>query len=145
MAVQLSSLEILEQADFPQAQARAIVRVLEGEAATRREDLATKADLADLRHATRADLAEFRQATTAELVEFRQATTAELIELRQASKTDLAELRHVSQLDIARLEGKFGADIGAAKSELVKWLFLFTLGQFTLTAGIVQFLLKAAR
>ena len=48
MAMQLSNLEILEQADFPQGQARAIVRVLEGEAAARREDLATKADLAEL-------------------------------------------------------------------------------------------------
>ncbi len=45
MPMQLSSLEVLEQAQFPQAQARAIVRVLEADATARREELATKSDL----------------------------------------------------------------------------------------------------
>lgn len=42
MSMQLSSLEVLEQAQFPQVQARAILRVLEAESAARREDLVTK-------------------------------------------------------------------------------------------------------
>lgn len=45
MPMQLSSLEILEEAQFPQGQARAIARVLEAEFEARREDLVTKSDL----------------------------------------------------------------------------------------------------
>lgn len=49
MAVQMESLEILEQASFSQAQARAIARVIEAEAPSRRDDLATKLDLLNLK------------------------------------------------------------------------------------------------
>src|SRR5687767_9450156 len=51
MSMSLAALEILEQAKFPPAQARAIARVFETEAA-HRADLVTKGDL-------KADLAAF--------------------------------------------------------------------------------------
>jgi len=50
VVMSLTSLEILEQAQFPPAQARAIARAIEIDSLAHREDLATKADLAELRH-----------------------------------------------------------------------------------------------
>lgn len=44
----LAALEILEQAQFPPAQARAIARLFEVESAARNEQFATKADLDQL-------------------------------------------------------------------------------------------------
>ncbi len=50
MAVQAASLEILEKADVPPAQARAIVQAMEIEIAGARDTLATKHDLLVLRN-----------------------------------------------------------------------------------------------
>lgn len=51
MSMSLAALEILEQAQFPPAQARAIARLFEVEAAARNEQFPTKADLkAELAH-----------------------------------------------------------------------------------------------
>ena len=47
----LATLEILEQAQFPPGQARAIAKALEIDGAARREDSAAKVDLAEFRHA----------------------------------------------------------------------------------------------
>lgn len=48
MSMSLAALEILEQARFPPAQARAIARLFEVESAARNEQFPTKADLAQL-------------------------------------------------------------------------------------------------
>ena len=50
MSMSLASLEILEQAQFPRAQARAIARAIEMDSLTHRDYVATKVDLAELRH-----------------------------------------------------------------------------------------------
>src|SRR5205085_11269159 len=63
MAVQAASLEILEKADVPPAQARAIVQAMEIEIAGARDTLATKHDLLVLRN----ELSEKITEKTAEL------------------------------------------------------------------------------
>jgi len=50
MAVQAASLEILEKAAVPPAQARAIVQAIEIEIAGAKDSLATKQDILILRH-----------------------------------------------------------------------------------------------
>jgi len=54
----LATLEILEQAQFPPGQARAIARAMEIDGAARRDDLVTKSDLrhdvGELRHSLEA-------------------------------------------------------------------------------------------
>jgi ribosomal protein L10 len=56
-------------------------------------ELATKADIADLRGATRADIADLRGATREAIAELRESTKADIAELRGATQTDIAELR----------------------------------------------------
>src|SRR5690349_15404378 len=56
MAVQPESLEVLEKAAVPPAQARAIVQAIEIEIAGAKDVLVTKQDLLELRHATKQDL-----------------------------------------------------------------------------------------
>jgi len=67
MAVSIAALEILEEADFAPASARAIAKAIEASAAMNREDLATKSDLVELRQG----LAEFRQQARADLSELK--------------------------------------------------------------------------
>jgi hypothetical protein len=60
MAVQAASLEILEKADVPPAQARAIVQAIEIEIAGARDTLATKHDLLVLRNELIEKIGELR-------------------------------------------------------------------------------------
>jgi hypothetical protein len=55
------SLEVLEKADVPPAQARAIVRAIEIEIGGAQDTLATKQDLLLLRQELRQDMSNFRQ------------------------------------------------------------------------------------
>jgi ribosome-interacting GTPase 1 len=65
-----SSLEILERSELPDAQARAILRVLEQEMASSQDNLATKTDVAALRAELKADMAALRAEMKADIAEF---------------------------------------------------------------------------
>ena len=67
MAVQAASLEILEKAALPPAQARAIVQAIEIEIAGARDTLATKHDLLLLRHELELRLESLRGDLRAEM------------------------------------------------------------------------------
>ena len=75
MAVQPASLEVLEKAAVPPAQARAIVQAIEIEIAGAKDTLATKQDMLIIRH--------------------------EMAELRAELRQDMADLRHSLELKIA--------------------------------------------
>lgn len=67
VSVQAQSLEILENAAVPPAQARAIVQAIEIEIEGARNILATKQDLLALRHELLEKLAEFRSELRVEM------------------------------------------------------------------------------
>jgi hypothetical protein len=75
MAVQPASLEVLEKAAVPPAQARAIVQAIEIEIAGARDTLATRQDMLILRH--------------------------EMAELRAELRQEMTDLRHSLELKIA--------------------------------------------
>ena len=134
MAMSLAVLETLEKAEFPPVQARALAHVFEAESAARQSELATKSDLTQLRQATQFDLAELRQ-----------ATQSDLAELQRVSKSDLAELRHEVQEGFMKYTARLEVKIEAAKAESVRLTFLVMMGQGTMLAGIMYFLLQNSR
>jgi len=78
-------------------------------------DVATRGDLAELRHATRGDLADVR---------------AQL-------RADIAELRHEMQVGFTTLETRFERRVG----DLIKWSFVFWVG----AVGAIAMLARALR
>jgi len=60
MWMQAATLEILEKADLPPRQARAIAQAIELEMAAGHAAIATRHDLHDLRHELKADLRDLR-------------------------------------------------------------------------------------
>ncbi len=74
MAVQAASLEILEKAAVPPAQARAIVQAIEIEIAGAKDTLATKQDVLILRH----EIAELRTELRSEMTELRREVEGKL-------------------------------------------------------------------
>ena len=133
--METKSLEVLEKSQLPPEQARDILQVMEAEFAT--DELATKADLE--RFATKADFERF--ATKADLERF--ATKADLE--RFATKVDLelfaikADLeRFATKADLERFATK--ADLAELKAELMKWTFLFWVGQMAAVLAIIKYL-----
>lgn len=112
MSMSLAALEILEEAQFPPAQARAITRVLEAEAARRSEELASRAG--------------------------QLATKADLIQL---------ESRLESRFDVKleKIQAQLSINIESVKAECVRWTFLAMVGQVSLLAGLMYFMLQNLR
>ena len=111
MAVQPASLEVLEKAAVPPAQARAIVQAIEIEIAGAKDTLATKQDMLILRHEMTALRSELRQ---------------EMAELRGELRRDMADLRH-------------GFEINLASTVTQPQLYGAILGQMALLLGIAYF------
>jgi hypothetical protein len=89
MSMQAASLEVLEKANLPAPQARAIVQAIEIEINASQSPLATKHDLEVHHQATERDLELHRQATKQDLEVHRQAAERDLELHRQATKQDL--------------------------------------------------------
>jgi hypothetical protein len=78
MSVQAESLEVLEKADVPPAQARAIVRAIEIEIGGAKDTLATKHDLHTLRSDLREEMSALRSELRQEIAETRGELKAEI-------------------------------------------------------------------
>ena len=113
MAVQAESLDVLEKADLPPMQARAIVRAIELEIAGAKDTLATKHDLLvqtqDLRQEMQQQLAAVR---------------GEFATLR----TDMADWR-----------GELRAEIHATASSGTRQMYMALLGQMAVLLGFAYF------
>jgi len=120
MGVQAASLEVLEKAAVPPAQARAIVQAIEIEIAGASDTLATKQDTLSLRYETSALGVELRHEMAAMRVELR----GEIAELG-------AQLRH----EMAAMRVEFHA----AMTSNVRHMYGAILGQFALLLGLAYF------
>jgi hypothetical protein len=88
--MQAESLEVLEKADVPSGQARAIVRAIEIELAGAKDTLATKHDVLVLRQ----EISDVRSGLRQEMAELRGELKAEI----HASASSLARQMHASLL-----------------------------------------------
>jgi len=119
--VQAASLEVLEKAAVPPAQARAIVQAIEIEIAGAKDTLATKHDVVALRQ---------------EMAELRTGLRQEMAELRTELRQEMAVLRGGLQ-DITGLQHSF--EIKLASTVTQTQLYGALLGQMALLLGIAYF------
>jgi len=131
MAVQPASLEVLEKAAVPPAQARAIVQAIE--IAGARDTLATRHDMLILRHEMAGLRIELRQEMTELRTELRQKMTELRTELRQ----EMTELRGELRQDMADLRHSF--ELKLASTVTYPHLYGAILGQMALLLGIAYF------
>jgi len=109
--VQPASLEVLEKAAVPPAQARAIVQAIEIEIAGAKDTLATRQDMLILRY---------------EMAELRTELRQEMGELRTELRRDMMDLRHSFEL-------RFASTVTQPQ------LYAALLGQMALLLGIAYF------
>src|SRR5580765_6385211 len=101
MAMQAATLEILEKADLPPRQARAIAQAIELEVSAGHSALATRADFLALRQSMETQFVSQRQDLDTKVAGLRQQTVG---------------LKHDLELKMSE-----------HKSELVRWVFLCIL------------------
>jgi len=124
MSMQAESLEVLEKADIPPAQARAFVRAIEIEIAGAKDTLATKHDLLALRTDLRDELAQFRVEVAEQFGQLRAEVAEQIGQLR-------AEVGE----QIAKLRGELHRSI----SSVVRQMYLAILGQMAVLLGFAYF------
>jgi uncharacterized protein YlxW (UPF0749 family) len=115
----------LREAGFTEPQAEAVVAAVQE--ATGGADLATEADIAELRTELKADIAELRTELKADIAELK----AEIAELRAEVRAAIADLRSELRQSELRLEAK----IEAIKADILNRVFGLILG--TLVVNIV--------
>jgi hypothetical protein len=113
MAVQPASLEVLEKAAVPPAQARAIVQAIEIEIAGARDTLATRQDILILRTELRQEMAELRAELRREMAELGAELRREMSDLRHAFELKLTSAVTQPQL-YAALLGQMALLLGIA-------------------------------
>ncbi len=113
----------LKQAGFDEGQAEAVVNTV-GEAIG--GDVATKADLTEVRASLEADIA----AVKADIDQLRLTTQADIA----AVKADIEQLRVSTQADIAAVR----ADVAAQFAALYRQLWLMAVGIVGLTVTLVK-------
>ena len=122
MAVHPASLEVLEKAAVPPAQARAILQAIEIEIAGAKDTLATKQDTLILRH----DMAEGRAELRTEIAALRAELKTEIAELRRELREKLGRSDFQAAM-VSQVRHTYGAIMGAI------------MGQFALLLGAAYF------
>ena len=77
-------------------------------------------------------------ATKADIENLRAATKADIENLRATTKADIENLRATTKADIENLRAATKADIAGAKAELLKWMF----GAMAAQTGIIVAVFK---
>ena len=138
MSMQAASLEVLEKANLPAPQARAIVQAIEIEIAGARDTLATKQDtlllrqdMAELGHDLRKEMSELGHDLRQEMSDLRQ----EMSKLGHDVRQEMSDMRHGLELKIEGVR----SEIHASASSILRQMYAALLGQMAVLLGIAYF------
>jgi len=73
---------------------------------------------------------------------FERRLTSEISSLRVDFTTELSAFRQDVTTDLSALRQDFTRDLSAVRVELLKWSFLFWVGQVAAMAGLLAFMLR---
>ncbi|RLC82716.1 MAG: hypothetical protein DRI61_01495 [Chloroflexi bacterium] len=104
-----------------------------------RQEMASQ--MAELRQEMTSQMAELRQEMSSQVAELRQEMSSQVAELRQEMATQGAELRQ----EMASMQSRLHAEIAKRHSELIRWMFIFWIGQFISIAALVITLAQLLR
>jgi hypothetical protein len=128
----VATLDILtEKGGFNPEAARAIGEAIELEIARSRETSATKEDVSECRSVLRDEIGVLRADTDRNFAAMRSELKEAISGLRAELKQDMSELR---------AEIKVSAQ--TTKAELIRWVFVFVMGQFAMLLGVLYFFVR---
>ncbi len=146
MSMQAASLEVLEKANVPAPQARAIVQAIEIEIAGAQNVLATKQDIHALAQATKQDIHALAQATKQDIQALEQSTRQSIQALAQSTRQSIHALAQSTRQSIHALAQSTRQNIHAlevkievVRSDVLRQMYTAILGQTALLLGIAYF------
>lgn len=162
MPMQAESLEVLEKADVPPAQARAIVRAIEIELIGAKDALATKHDLLLLRQEIHNDMAALQATLRSEMSELGKQLRSDVSELRggmpnlsaEMSKLRMSDLRAEKsgvhgnmsrRREMSDLRRELTAEIRASASGVIRRMYTALVGQTALLLGLAYYFVTQIR
>ena len=92
--------------------------------------------------ATKQDIAELRADLEVKIEQSRIATKQDIAELSAATKQDIAELRTATKQDIAELRADLEVKIERVRADLIRWMFIFWAGQIGALIAILALFFK---
>jgi len=88
------------------------------------------------------EAASLRVDLTREIATLRQDMTRDTSALRQDMTKEMSMLRQDMTIDLSALRQDFSRDLSNVRVELLKWSFLFWVGQVAAMAGLLAFMLR---
>jgi|SRR3972149_4383752 len=138
----IDTLEIYEdlKSQFKEEEARALTKALEKsleEYQKKQESfLATKDDIANLRNEVKNDITGLRNELKEDVASLRNELKDDISRLRIETKDDINKLWVGTNADINKLRN----ELANAKAEIIKWLFIFLVGQGVTIISILKFI-----
>ena len=99
-------------------------------------------EAASLRVDLTREIATLRQDMTKEMSMLRQDMTTDMSALRQDMTKEMSMLRQDISTGTSALRQDFTRDLSNVRVELLKWSFLFWVGQVVAIAGLLAFMLR---
>jgi predicted Holliday junction resolvase-like endonuclease len=69
----------------------------------------------------------------------------EILENKVDRKFDEAKQTLATKEDLAKVEGRLETKLAETKSEIIKWMFIFWMGQVAVIAGLLAYFLNVAK
>jgi hypothetical protein len=116
--------------------------------ALRTEMAGLRAEMGALRTELRTEMGELRTELRTEMGELRTEVHAAMGELRTELHAEMGELRSELRQEVAKVRLDFAnlrLDDAAARFELLKWSFVFWIGQVFAVAGVMALVLRLSR
>ncbi|GJQ50652.1 MAG: DUF1640 domain-containing protein [Candidatus Kuenenia stuttgartiensis] len=149
----INTLEIYEdlKSQFKEDEARTLTKALEKsleEYQKKQESfLATKDDIAKLREELKDDINSLSLITKNDIANLRSELKDDIANLRSEQKDDITKFQIETKNDMTKLReelkddiNKVRNDLANAKAEIIKWLFIFLIGQGATIISILKFI-----
>ncbi|MBW7942850.1 MAG: DUF1640 domain-containing protein [Candidatus Kuenenia stuttgartiensis] len=149
----INTLEIYEdlKSQFKEDEARTLTKALEKsleEYQKKQESfLATKDDIAKLREELKDDINSLSLITKNDIANLRSELKDDIANLRSELKDDITKFQIETKNDMTKLReelkediNKVRNDLANAKAEIIKWLFIFLIGQGATIISILKFI-----
>jgi hypothetical protein len=69
----------------------------------------------------------------------------EILENKVDRKFEEAKQTLTTKEDLAKVEGRLETKLAETKSEIIKWMFIFWMGQVAVIAGLLAYFLNVAK
>jgi hypothetical protein len=110
------------------------------------EEVSTlRLQLAQVESGLRRDMAELGASLRGEMADLGASLRGEMADLRGSLRGEMADLRGSLRGEMADLRSSLREDIAAGRVELLKWSFLFWIGQVLAVGGMLGVVLRVMR